>query len=818
MSLYKCLLLFLPILAHSTYVPGTPGAAWSQQEILDVKAKLRVIFRNPWGPMKKALEILGYPPETFNTDQHSEEGIYGNWRIPSPQKFLRLSFHDCVKYKDGTGGCDGCLNWEGVGLMLTEDKWNKTVKEVKFTNNNGLRPSVEILEAIYTTRDFPDAAPVLSQSLKESGKSRADLWSLAAIVSIEWGVETNNLVCSNSSDIHMNGKGECHHLLGEEGCEVTMPKIPFRTGRSDCEVSDPARPYIAEKEEVHPNAVGSGYETMEFFQSQFGLNGQEAVALLGAHTFGRFFIMNSLFRYTWTSSGTRLFNNDYFKMITNKQRWYFTDPGVCTKVGDAYGNKPERRWLTVFLGDAQNGGPVFWVSENYVCPNCVKGGEPWWRDIEKECCKPENIPAGNFCVPDEKRLDEKVLRLGEQEQGCERWRIIVGVDEMALPAEMGLYFDFNQTNGFPTGCPGLERFHQGEGGINWSATGWARSDPGCDKQSLAIPATDKPTSWYMDEYAKDQALWIRDFGDVMDKMMANGYDIEDLNLEFDEIKEVACSPRRNGQWYFQCWEDTPAEGDEFTIESQLDGRVIQVNEETGTMEMWERINGDLSQQWRWNKNKDQLINSKNGELLEVQGLVLWTLGEADEKGYSRLIAKGMKWTNLDERRAIDRGWKRENGQVMWTYNEHLGRSSGFKLTPVVSMDACETESESPFSIENKRTGKVLTINPSTGEVFAAKKNNGAPTQLWKWSNSCELPGSYLVNVETGTFLGLRVTESSATRESNSWEYDEENETLKSSTGFAREYKKKKLGMDSNVRLSKKTNKPWKWFQWTLVEN
>ena len=119
MSLYKSLLLFLPILAHSTYVPGTPGAAWSQQEILDVKAKLRVIFRNPWGPMKKALEILGYPPETFNTDQHSEEGIYGNWRIPSPQKFLRLSFHDCVKYKDGTGGCDGCLNWEGVGLILS---------------------------------------------------------------------------------------------------------------------------------------------------------------------------------------------------------------------------------------------------------------------------------------------------------------------------------------------------------------------------------------------------------------------------------------------------------------------------------------------------------------------------------------------------------------------------------------------------------------------------------------------------------------------------------------------------------------------------
>ena len=145
-------------------------------------------------------------------------------------------------------------------------------------------------------------------------------------------------------------------------------------------------------------------------------------------------------------------------------------------------------------------------------------------------------------------------------------------------------------------------------------------------------------------------------------------------------------------------------------------------------------------------------------------------------------------------------------------------TSGFKLTPVVSMDACETESESSFSIENRRTVKVLTINPSTGKVFATKKNDGATTEQGKWSHSCELRGSYLVNVETGTFLGLRVTESGPKREGNSWEYDEENETLKSSVGFAREYKKKKLGMDSNVRLSKKTNKPWKWFQWTLVEN
>ena len=32
---------------------------------------------------------------------------------------VRLGFHDCMKYKDGTGGCDGCLNWHGMEVILS---------------------------------------------------------------------------------------------------------------------------------------------------------------------------------------------------------------------------------------------------------------------------------------------------------------------------------------------------------------------------------------------------------------------------------------------------------------------------------------------------------------------------------------------------------------------------------------------------------------------------------------------------------------------------------------------------------------------------
>ena len=94
---------------------------------------------------------------------------------------------------------------------------------------------------------------------------------------------------------------------------------------------DAVRPYITEKTEAHPDIMGDGRETVQFFQDHFGFTGQEVVAIMGAHTFGRLGVHNSLMRYVWTSKGTEFFNNDYYKMITDDTRWYFNDD-ECTKV------------------------------------------------------------------------------------------------------------------------------------------------------------------------------------------------------------------------------------------------------------------------------------------------------------------------------------------------------------------------------------------------------------------------------------------------------------------------------------------------------
>merc|ERR1712198_793611 len=236
----------------TVYVPGKPGASWTDEDVEITRMRILMAAHPDWEVNK---QLYGFGAKPF---------------IITENKILRLAFHDCAKYTDGTGGCDGCLNWKGVGTRF-EDAPNKNLyADVGDTDNNGLRHTVEVLEAIYTVPGFPSRSPVLTKSLKDSGKSRADLWALAGIVAVEYGIETNNMKCDDPSSV-----SGCHHLQGQSDCRVNMTRtIPFRTGRADCVVTDEARPYIASKHEAHPNSVGDGPETIKFFQDNFGFTGQ----------------------------------------------------------------------------------------------------------------------------------------------------------------------------------------------------------------------------------------------------------------------------------------------------------------------------------------------------------------------------------------------------------------------------------------------------------------------------------------------------------------------------------------------------------------
>ena len=69
---------------------------------------------------------------------------------------------------DGTGGCDGCLNWKGVGARVPNN--NDPADRYQFTpanetDNNGLENLVMALEKIYTNIDWPfEVTPLTIQS------------------------------------------------------------------------------------------------------------------------------------------------------------------------------------------------------------------------------------------------------------------------------------------------------------------------------------------------------------------------------------------------------------------------------------------------------------------------------------------------------------------------------------------------------------------------------------------------------------------------------------------------------------------------------
>ena len=126
---------------------------------------------------------------------------------------------------------------------------------------------------------------------------------------------------------------------------------------------------------------------------------------------------------------------------------------------------------------------------------------------------------------------------------------------MVLPAEIGLYFDFNVTSdGIPHGCPGLdiftsENFNKSNldslkknikiqaivsndlilGYLNqWSTLEDEkghrfRSDPLCGLNKLELPKGSTPLHQIFEEYAAENQKWIEDFIPAFEKMLSNGY-------------------------------------------------------------------------------------------------------------------------------------------------------------------------------------------------------------------------------------------------------------------------------------------------------
>eukprot|EP00927_Polykrikos_kofoidii_P074379 TRINITY_DN70365_c0_g1_i1.p1 TRINITY_DN70365_c0_g1~~TRINITY_DN70365_c0_g1_i1.p1 ORF type:complete len:716 (+),score=97.82 TRINITY_DN70365_c0_g1_i1:89-2236(+) len=626
------------------YVPGTPGAAWSQEEVFIVKAKLwRMFFAGGNYDLMNKLHPNGH-----------DFWAWADFLRPAP-KMLRLGFHDCLRYADGSGGCDGCLNWDGMGERYDDVTNTYSIDPNNTLNgNNGLTAVVQLLEAVYRDPGFPERTPRLAESLWSSGKSRADLWAFATIVAVEHGIEINNGVCRDkdyekryhgAGPLDFNSGVHCHHLQGSSECFVNLTRpMAFKTGRRDC-VTEATEGYKTSKVEVHPEAEGSGRSTAVFFKEQFGFTGRETVAVMGAHTMGRLHYHTSLFRYVWVKDGGMMFNNQYYRNLVGKRDFRFKGDN-CRQVGDAWGQKPKARWLPHVRGDTTAGGPVHWIQEKLICPEKCGTKRAWKND----CCT-TGVPEGGLCRPN-----------------CQQWTFASGLDEMALPSEIGLYLDFEvDKDKIPYGCPNLTDFNlenwKSKGyGYTWSGKKGVKGEPGCGKQMLESPIGSTPLFEIMEEYADHQDNWIRDFVPALEKMLANGYTAGDLTDGPDHWSDVVC-PEQDSQEsahrFWACYSQASL-SKPLLIRSVLDGRVLRINAGTGKSEMWTRQSaGDEAQLWRRTSFGNHIVNVASGRLLSLWGRGSWTFSLVKPKV---LVS--------EDGFALDRGWSQEDGAGVTVWRAH----------------------------------------------------------------------------------------------------------------------------------------------------
>ena len=326
---------------------SSPGAPWTDDQAIVIREKLLKLWQESSSVINSFDEFQkSSPPSDFDyvydpnrnlsvvdctTPQEELCNTYWFTKRKSSIKFtaikmVRLGFHDCFPYKDGTGGCDGCINFDE-----------------NVADNMVLQHSVAVLEKLYLEKDFPSSAPKLNKSPKDLGISRADLWAFGALVALDELQERTRTYCANFE--HQLNCGDW-----DMSCFSPFPesiKSIFKTGRTDCQPAAHATAktkYLASKVENAPANYATGPMTADYFKKNFGLEPREGLALMGAHTVGGFSTFKAHADYAWVreldSHRNEIFNNEYYITLTAKDKHVKDE--YC--VGKMDGSKAKVEW------------------------------------------------------------------------------------------------------------------------------------------------------------------------------------------------------------------------------------------------------------------------------------------------------------------------------------------------------------------------------------------------------------------------------------------------------------------------------------------
>ena len=550
--------------AKGEYQPGTPGAEWTEEEVNIVHQKVLKFLTHDKEEIQEMFQGM------TNKGKYEAFSKFGQNRPITEMALFRLAFHDCLTYKDGTGGCDGCLNWDKMGTdtpspfksmdTYCEHQFDKVNK----TDNNGLDRLVFYLEKMYTSTNFPPGAPELDVSLKASGKSRADLWQFAANVALERTIERSNFGCRHDFFQRQQvpllegvnaGKGFAY---GVWKCKIKLNKpLKFQFGRSDCIPSgNTEHPYITEKEENHSNPHGNADEIVADVKNHLGMSAKDLTALTAIHGMINPFGHGSIgTKYVWFGSSAYL-SNMYYKMLANRPTY-----DVRGSIGfDMKSNNGEHNLRPYSIGDA-NGKPVAMWSMRVSCSDCWNTTQTWaggpctWRASTTSAPDIHDTLAASVRTDCFGGYDDNGKRTVRTDGYAKKCKDVTYTPEgiqvgdpgqvwqdngktggwsnmFMLNYEGGLYkkFDIDPVAFRATGCDGINLQNPDE---MWT-DGWSEANSvvtsrvnQCPKQDLKVE-DGQELSNIVEEFADDHDVWASAFLEAWPRMQSVGYtDLKD---------------------------------------------------------------------------------------------------------------------------------------------------------------------------------------------------------------------------------------------------------------------------------------------------
>jgi len=562
-------LSFLLLVSGSggSYQAGTPGGSWTEHEIRVVQEKVRLMV-NPQLAKDLYEDTERFPPivdlafgNVWHPEDPENDWFNASFSRAHPEfaattrKLIRLAFHDCLKNVDAAGnrfgGCDGCLNWREMDKMHevpygnmahTGPEWPsyRALPVPYLADNNKLSTTVMALEWIYVDPTWPPGAPELAESLGMTGKSRADLWQLAANTALELEIAKANYGCSNK----VSYQQQVVALEGHEKCLIRLHKpLPFQYGRVDC-VKDPAEaktdyPFEATNEESHSNPHGKASAVLEELKRDFGLTARQSIALMASHSMATHSHNKILgIEYRWP--GSPFLSNIYFKVMAswplyNLEAGLSQSGGKGVLAGDKFGRPLNKDiqgnfqftctewWNTTTREDS---GPCYFrpMTQNsphsYPDPDliprypCFK----WDYDLEDFVRLEEPVECTDESVTIDR--DTGVQYGGPEHHNSQSWSFT-----FFLNYEMNFIKNFEMgSENRPRGC-NLPDVYPGwdDPETKPDATVVGRIPINCTRATYKLPGESQTSADIVESFAEDHEVWTKEFLDGWEIIQKNGY-------------------------------------------------------------------------------------------------------------------------------------------------------------------------------------------------------------------------------------------------------------------------------------------------------